>query len=148
MVGMRGSAMAGDKNSRHDAKARAADGDRIIHRIGESLTGRAPPRRSGEQLRRNGGTSDAERGPAAVRWRVSYPHWRVRLSNRACGNAAWVSNLMGGMGLRRGLDSVRSSSRISRFEGRPVRIPHQMQRPGKETAIILGLADIDNAGID
>jgi hypothetical protein len=55
---------------------------------------------------------------------------------------------MGGMGLRRGLDSVRSSSRISRFESRPVRIPHQMQRPGKETAIILGLADIDNAGID
>ena len=28
--------MAGDKNS-HDAKARAADGDRVIHRIGASL---------------------------------------------------------------------------------------------------------------
>jgi hypothetical protein len=28
--------MAGDKNS-HDAKARAADGDSVVHRIGESL---------------------------------------------------------------------------------------------------------------
>jgi hypothetical protein len=55
---------------------------------------------------------------------------------------------MGGLGVRCGLNPVRSSSRISRFEGRPVRIPHQMQRPGKETAIILGFADIDNADID
>jgi hypothetical protein len=39
---------------------------------------------------------------------------------------------MGATGLRRGLDPVRSSSRITRLEGRPVRIPHQMQRPGKE----------------
>jgi hypothetical protein len=28
--------MAGDKNS-HDAKARAADGDRVVHRIGAPL---------------------------------------------------------------------------------------------------------------
>jgi hypothetical protein len=62
--------------------------------------------------------------------------------------AAWVSSLMDGMGLRRGLDPVRSSSRIRRLEGRPVRIHHQMQRPGKETAIILRSTDIDIAGID
>ena len=55
---------------------------------------------------------------------------------------------MDGMGLRRGLDPVRSSSRIRRLEGRPVRIHHQMQRPGKETAIILRSTDIDIAGID
>ena len=83
-----------------------------------------------------------------MRWRVSYHLWRVRLSNRVYRNAAWVSDLMGGRGVCRGLNPVRSSSRISRFEGQPVRIPHQIQRPGKEAAIILTFADIDNADID
>jgi hypothetical protein len=43
-----------------------------------------------------------------------------------------LSYLMSRMGVQCGLDPLRSSSRISRFEGRPVRIPHQMQRPGKK----------------
>jgi hypothetical protein len=36
---------------------------------------------------------------------------------------------------------------MSRIEARPVRIPHEMKRPSKEAAIVLVIADMDDADV-